>query len=109
MIDSCLSGFHQRPGARAQLVCSIMSHQAYYYGDSHPSYFSSFTQCHICLSSVNEGSAEGLSLRGYCEVEEVLLGLEIVLQEFANSDFQKCFRQLYKCQQMCMTVEEPYF
>jgi len=78
-------------------------------GDSHPSYFSSFTHCHTCLFSINEVSAEILSLQGYCEVLEVLLGLEIVLQEFANSHFQKCFRQLHKCQQMCMAVEEQYF
>jgi hypothetical protein len=44
-----------------------------------------------------------------CEVLEVLLGLEIVLQEFANSDSQKCFRQLYRCQQKCVAVEEQYF
>ena len=44
-----------------------------------------------------------------CEVLEVLLGVEIVLQEFANSDFQKCFRQLYKCQQMCIAFKEQYF
>jgi len=85
-----------------------MSHQAYYCGHSHPSYFSSFTQCHICLFSVNEGSAECLSLQGYCEGLEVLLGLEIVLQEFAKSEFQKCFRQLYKCQQMCIAVEQCF-
>ena len=99
----------QRPGAPAQLVCSTVFHQAYYCGDTHPSYISSFTQCHICLFSISEGSAEGLSFQGYCEILEVLLGLEIVLQEFANSDFQKCFRQLYKCQQMCIAVEEQYY
>lgn len=99
----------QRPGAPAQLVCSTVSHQVYYCGDSHLSYFSTFTQCYICLFSINEGSAEGLSFQGYCEVLEVLLGLEIVLQELAYHDFQKCFRQLYKCQQMCIAVEEQYF
>jgi hypothetical protein len=99
----------QRPGAPAQLVCSTVSHKACDCGDSHPSYFSNFTHCHICLFSVNEVSAEVLSLQGYCEVLEVLLGVEFVLQEFANSDFQKCFRQLHKCQQMCMAVEEQYF
>ena len=59
--------------------------------------------------SINERLAEGVSLQGYCEVLEVLLGLEIVLQDFANGDFQKCFRQLYKYQQMCIAVEEQYF
>lgn len=99
----------QRPGAAVQLVCSTVSHQAYYCGDSHPSYFSSFTQCHICLFSINEGSAVGLSLQRYCEGLEVLLGLEIVLREFAKSEFHECFRQLHKCRQMCIAVEEQCF
>jgi hypothetical protein len=86
-----------------------MSHVAYYCGDSHPLYLSIFIQCCNCLFPISEESAEGLSLQRYCEVLEVLCGSKIALQEFADTDFQKCFRQLYKCRQMYIAVEEQYF